>query len=415
MIIRKSNIFFKALLVFTILIAGVIVSSLYISKRFKTSNQEKRHLQKLKKVGSAVDNYWVNKLEILDELSNDTYINDIVVDADFNVHTLNSILDVYKRVAKASIAYMMDLDGNVVGSSKIGDSQKSLLGNNYSFRPYFVNALRGDKVVYPAVGVTTMERGMYLSKAINLEGKNVAVVVLKLPLDFIDSVLKSNNFIASIVSPDGIVFASSIDDWLYHSLNILDPSILKRLRKTRQFADIQPRPLEYDLAANKIKLEDKLYQVFRYSLLLDGWEMVFCGSLENTPQLEKTQKAMMAMIFIFLTFMALAFAILFYVLLRDRKQRDQISKNWEESELMVKNREEELRDINKILGEELEERRIVEADLEKKMNELERFNKVAIEREVRIIDLKKEVNNLCRQLKKADRYKSDYDLERKNF
>lgn len=414
---KRSNIILRTLLVLIGLSAMVIICCLFIAQRFRTNNLEKSHLLKMKKVGDSIDIYWMSKRDIVDRVVNDKYIKKAVGDSKRDDFMLNSILNVYKAVSNASIVYVMDLEGNVVGSSNVGDTQNNILGNNYAFRPYFTNALRGETVIYPALGVTTMERGLYLSKSIYSEDRKeyIGVAVVKLALDHIDAALKSDSFIASMVSPDGIVFSSTKDDWLYHSVNKIDSSVLRRLRKTKQFADVQPKILEYDIGGTQAIIDQKEYRVLKYSLLMDGWELIFCGSLNVSFGLEKTQKAMIIMIAIFLTLMTLAFALLVYILLKDRKQRDQISKNWEESELMVKNREEELKDINKILEEELEERRVVELDLEKKMNELERFNKVAIEREVRIIELKKEVNSLCRQLKRSDRYKSDYDLERKNF
>ncbi len=58
------------------------------------------------------------------------------------------------------------MKGNVIASTNYKDNVQnttSLAGKNYAFRPYFVAAMKGKKVMYPAVGVTTGKRGIYCS------------------------------------------------------------------------------------------------------------------------------------------------------------------------------------------------------------------------------------------------------------
>jgi butyrate kinase len=51
------------------------------------------------------------------------------------------------------------------------------------------------------------------------------------------------------------------------------------------------------------------------------------------------------------------------------------------------------------------ERKQMEEDLRRNVEELERFNKLAIEREMRMIQLKKEINELMSQLGQGEKYK----------
>jgi hypothetical protein len=57
-----------------------------------------------------------------------------------------------------------------------------------------------------------------------------------------------------------------------------------------------------------------------------------------------------------------------------------------------------------------ERRRATEA-LRDQLGELERFNRVAVGRESRMIELKKEINELCSRLEEAPRYKLDVEPE----
>ncbi|MBN2702860.1 MAG: hypothetical protein JXR23_01485, partial [Pontiellaceae bacterium] len=50
------------------------------------------------------------------------------------------------------------------------------------------------------------------------------------------------------------------------------------------------------------------------------------------------------------------------------------------------------------------ERKRADVELKRHIHDLEQFNKLAVGRELRMIELKKEVNALCRELGKPERY-----------
>jgi len=50
------------------------------------------------------------------------------------------------------------------------------------------------------------------------------------------------------------------------------------------------------------------------------------------------------------------------------------------------------------------ERKRADAELKRHIHDLEQFKKLAVGRELRMIELKKEVNVLCRELGKPERY-----------
>jgi hypothetical protein len=60
--------------------------------------------------------------------------------------------------------------------------------------------------------------------------------------------------------------------------------------------------------------------------------------------------------------------------------------------------------VNADLEKEIQERIRTEHSLVRQSNELARFNEMAVGREVRMVELKQEVNNLCRELGRPARY-----------
>ncbi|MFW5845194.1 MAG: PAS domain-containing protein [Planctomycetota bacterium] len=149
---------------------------------------------------------------------------------------------------EASNVYVLDRQGTVILSSSFtidpGET-RSLVGNNYAFRPYFQEALAGRPQVYPALGVTTQQRGIYCSHPVHSrDGRILGVAVIKQGLQRLDRLLAQETATALLLSADGIVFASNRPDLLYRSLPDLDAQRRTAIRAKRQFgnADLEPLP-----------------------------------------------------------------------------------------------------------------------------------------------------------------------------
>lgn len=137
----------------------------------------------------------------------------------------------------ASIVYVMDKAGTVIGCSRYGDN-KTLLGKNYSFRKYFIGAMEGKGVVFPAVGVTTNKRGFYFSTPIYLDADKTViegVVVIKIGVQRIEGVLGSMDFPSGMVTPSGIVFISNNDEFLFKISRDISNQELNEIVQSRQF------------------------------------------------------------------------------------------------------------------------------------------------------------------------------------
>lgn len=187
-----------------------------------------------------------------------------------------SILTTTKKILKATLVYEMNLNGDVVGCSPYGlKSEKTLTGNNYKFRPYFQHAIKGQKFVYPAIGVTTHKRGVYFSIPIKKNGVIAGALVIKKSVTPIERIFRAYpDGIALLISQDGVIFASNIKSWLFKTAYPITYNKRQSLRKTNQFANERLTPLPISLKAKQVSYNAQIYDIQESKTATKGWKVM---------------------------------------------------------------------------------------------------------------------------------------------
>jgi PAS domain S-box-containing protein len=148
-------------------------------------------------------------------------------------------LDRLRTLYLGDVALLANRQGTVVGYSSADHVHGT--GSNLAFRPYIRRALAGTPNVYPAVGVISPERGIFLSAPVRASATSppIGAVAIRVGADKLDMLLKTwTGGIALLISPQGVVFASNRDDWRYQSVTALDAPRLDAIRRTRQFGNV---------------------------------------------------------------------------------------------------------------------------------------------------------------------------------
>lgn len=233
---------------------------------FDLSEQLDKYISKVRELTLLVveNPYIKHRLLAFPQLSNSEQLNrDAVV-------ALESI----KMSSRAAIVYIMNLDGLVIASTQYEDG-KSLTGNVYTFRPYFKEALKGVSYVYAAIGVTTGQRGLYFSAPVfhHKTKKLVGVLVVKMGLEQIDQILAHCGMTAGIFGKDGVIFASTRFDWLFHSARPISPVQLSRIIDSRQFADKKLARLPFSLDESVIHEKNASFNVVLKPIAIPGWNL----------------------------------------------------------------------------------------------------------------------------------------------
>ncbi|MBM9535777.1 ATP-binding protein [Desulfobulbus alkaliphilus] len=203
--------------------------------------------------------------------------------AEVDNHDLLRVLNTARGVMGLALVYVMDQDGTVIGSSNAPE-EPGLTGNNYSFRPYFIHALAGRPYFFAGVGVTTGRKGFYFSAPVYAAPMEnpVGVVVIKTRSETIDAFFSelTAQLDALLLSPDGIVFASTRDEWNFRSAWPLSPERLGEIRVSRQFSDHTLPPLPFSLQEPTVRTDSIRATVDLQPVDLPGWQI---ATLEKVP------------------------------------------------------------------------------------------------------------------------------------
>jgi len=144
----------------------------------------------------------------------------------------HEVLIVIQEQFQADAVFIMNKTGIIV--DYFTQRNKTSKGKNLHWRPYYVQAMQGKANIYAAVGSTSNKRGLYFAAPIykNLSSKSevIGVIVIKIKPTAVDQILSSFQGLAFLLSPQGIVYASNQQQWLYHTLNNLSDKQLEKIR-----------------------------------------------------------------------------------------------------------------------------------------------------------------------------------------
>ena len=283
----------------------------------------------------------------------------------------------------ASDIYLILPDGVTVAHST-PEGAGSFIGENFSYRPYFIDAMNGDRARFYGVGTTTGVRGYYFSApVIDAAGRITAVTAVKVAMDPIEEAWRGSEYRVMVTDPEGIVFLSSEPGWLYKGLLPLTAERLARTTAARRYADM---PLEemaverldrYGTRGLRLATDDgpaREYIVASAEMPAEGWTVQV---LQDSAQ-PRVEARLLT-----LTLVALLSAAGFSALMwRQRRlqaalQRAQERRAKADLEQRVIARTADLAAANTQLEQEIAERRATEAELRAAQDSLVQAGKLA--------------------------------------
>lgn len=150
---------------------------------------------------------------------------------------VQTLLGSVARTYRVQSLFVVDRSGTV--TSSWDDSGKTSTGMQVGFRPYFKTAMHGSDNVYAAVSLSRDERTLYFSAPIFAgqlrSGTPVGAVVARTGMDRIDNLLAGTGRTALLLSPQGLVFASTRRDWQGQLAGPVTRERILEIRALRQF------------------------------------------------------------------------------------------------------------------------------------------------------------------------------------
>jgi two-component system, NtrC family, C4-dicarboxylate transport sensor histidine kinase DctB len=163
------------------------------------------------------------------------------------LQSVNDHLQQVREKTEPLAVYLLNSEGKAIASSNWNETG-SFVGHDYSFRPYFLQAMQHGAGRFYGVGTTTAEPGYFLSYplfprdaarlATGMAAPGpIGVVVVKISLSDLEQAWREGADRVALADADGVVFLSSESGWRYRTLAPLGVDIQRRLLQTRQYGD----------------------------------------------------------------------------------------------------------------------------------------------------------------------------------
>ncbi len=146
----------------------------------------------------------------------------------------NEILVKTNNKLATSAIYLMDKTGLTVAASN-HNKEKSFIGKNYAFRPYFISAAQTGQGQFLAIGVTSNKLGYYVSRAVYEGDSLVGVIVIKVALDHMRSLSADFNGDFMVIDSKGVIFLSSNQTYQLKSVRPITADDRVFITKTKQY------------------------------------------------------------------------------------------------------------------------------------------------------------------------------------
>ena len=200
----------------------------------------------------------------------------------------NQYLAEINQILGTDTIYIMNRDGLTLASSN-WDQPDSYVGDNYSFRPYFTGALQSGIGKFYGIGVASGKPGYYIACPVEIDGKTLGVITIKIRLSDIQSAIGEFNDYLLVTNEDGIVILSSEASQLYKATRLLNADALDRIKGSRQFSGQPLSPFQFHGASLTIDddnerklLNGESYLVQSVPLGERGWDIVQISSTRET-------------------------------------------------------------------------------------------------------------------------------------
>jgi len=280
------------------------------------------------------------------------------------LHTANELLSTIREQTGADVIYLLNTEGLTLAASN-WEGARSFIGNNFAFRPYFYDALAHGAGEFFGLGNISIKRGYYYGSAVYHQNKAIGVIVVKVDLDFTETLWGEVPERLMVTDKNGVVILTSEPDWRFKATRELSQSEQRSIANHQPYTSIVPE---------LISINPEKWLALHNDLPSIEWQVRILAPRQLVNEPVSTAVAVFAVT-------VLAVLLLFGLLLQrrhyylERIAMDAQAKN--ELEESVRNRTQDLQTLNSRLKEEVLEREATEQELVRTQDELVQAGKLS--------------------------------------
>ena len=310
---------------------------------------------------------------------------------------LNLLLDQFRATAGVSDIYLLDANADTLAASN-WHRPNTFIGQNYAFRSNYQDAIEGGQGRFYGLGVQSLERGYYFSAPVWLDDIGAdsspsGVMVVKVLLDTVEESWAAQDAVLMVTDKDDIVFMASHPELRMTAMQQLSEQERQALLTTRRYADepLSPAGIEVMEARpdgsrliqfNQGPLANEGYLTLARHMEAYGWDMHILKPFAGIYRAQWLSAAMAGGLYGVIV-LASGIGWQRLRLRRERelfaeRERQTLARARDELERNVALRTRDLVETNRLLSEEIEERRRAEENLRRTQDELVQAAKLAM-------------------------------------
>jgi two-component system C4-dicarboxylate transport sensor histidine kinase DctB len=282
-----------------------------------------------------------------------------------------------------SDVYVMDATGLTIAASSYR-TDRSFVGRNFTYRPYFTEAIAGGIGRFHALGTTSGERGYFFAAPVIDGTEKTGVVAVKITLDDFEATWAEGATTVIVQDMANVIFLSDRQIWHFRTFGPMPEAALESIVTTRQY----PVAALRNLPARRERLANSGYEAVTFAMAdggssyimqtgliaAAGWRVSILSPLAPA-QLQAANTLTIALLVALFLLLITAAIWQRRIQLEDRLAAREDARA--RLEARVRERTAELDEANTLLRQQIEERVRAEARLRRTQAELVQAGKLA--------------------------------------
>ena len=283
---------------------------------------------------------------------------------ELSLQTTNDLLKRLQQQTGADVIYLMDTQGLALAASN-WDAELSFVNNNYSFRPYFREALQGHTGEFFGLGNISVKRGYYFGSAVYAKGEVIGVIVVKVDLDYTETLWGNTPEQLLVTDKNGVVILASQVDWRFSATRELSAEEQRSIVEHQPYTSVTPK---------RIDLKPEHWLTFDKRLDDIGWQVSILAPQRLLKEPTRTALAVV-------TASLLAVLLILGLLMQRRRHYlERIALDAQAKRVLednVRTRTQDLQTLNSRLKQEVLERESAQQELVRAQDELVQAGKLS--------------------------------------